>query len=837
MNIRINILAILLATTLAVSAQYNKDDYYAIYEQAENNYGIGRFEETERMLTENLKQFPREMLPSVYRLLALSNIGSDHEEMAEKYVRLLLTENPYYTTMPDDRQRFIDIVEQIKNGMVATITTASSQSEALNEVPVPTTLITEEMIRNCGARNLQEVLAAYVPGMYIIDCNDDINIAMRGIYSSGQEKILFMLNGHRLNSYCTNTAAPDFSITLDKLKQIEVLRGPASSLYGGVALTAVVNLITKVGADIDGIRVKGGIGNYGQYHGDMIFGKRYFDLDILLWGSFHLAKGEKKHVDKEETGMRMTGGDITVGGIGSKPSYDIGTSIKYKNLQFLYNTQFSEIQAPMTMTHTFSPYDIERYKTFYGIRPSRTTMTHHADLSYGQQFGDVYLKGQFAYDNSDLTHYQVISDQVLPGFIDILPLPEASKKMAGDSVSGIARYISGQEHTFSAKVQGDWSYINNGTHKGLLTFGAEYNHFQLDDARYVFVYDFVKTLPETVNISELGKGKENNANAFAQLKHQWGPLIFNAGLRFDYKSRYDNTYIRELSPRLALIFIQPKWNVKLSYARAFIDAPYLYRKTNQFLLAFLGKIGRDQLAYGLDPEFMHSYQLTFGTNQIVTGLDLELNAFYNRTRDLIYMDIIEHYNMGNSDIYGLELSGNYKYRALSANLSACWQKSRKYELFYNKYDKPFNTPELSVNTTLAWQATKQLKLHTHMAFYSKQRTVYMDLISYGTVTKTSEIIDALEAKQASGAQLSIEEQMTLQAATAAFNNAINNVNQERDIPAYFVMDLGANYKIGKLELGLNIHNLLNRHYNIGGACTGGIPQKGRWFLFDVAYTF
>ena len=86
---------------------------------------------------------------------------------------------------------------------------------------------------------------AYVPGMTDVASNDEQNIAMRGIYSSYQEKILILLNGHRLNSYSTNTATPDFSISLEKVKQIEVLRGPASSLYGNVALTAVVNLITK----------------------------------------------------------------------------------------------------------------------------------------------------------------------------------------------------------------------------------------------------------------------------------------------------------------------------------------------------------------------------------------------------------------------------------------------------------------------------------------------------------------------------------------------------------------------------------------------------------------
>jgi outer membrane receptor protein involved in Fe transport len=59
----------------------------------------------------------------------------------------------------------------------------------------------------------------------------------------------------------------------------------------------------------------------------------------------------------------------------------------------------------------------------------------------------------------------------------------------------------------------------------------------------------------------------------------------------------------------------------------------------------------------------------------------------------------------------------------------------------------------------------------------------------------------------------------------------------KDIPAYFLWDVGANYTIGKLELGLNVHNVLNKQYTLGGACTGGIPQKGRWWMATVAYKF
>ena len=161
-----------------------------VYNEAERAYSMGRVEQSMELLMEHVGKFPNNLSQSVYRLLSLCNLALDRTDEAERYASLLLADDPYYTTSLKDPQRFTDIVESIKAGRSATITTASSQSENLNEVPVPVTLITEEMIQNSGARNLQELLAAYVPGMYIIDCGDDINIAMRGIYSSGQEKIV-----------------------------------------------------------------------------------------------------------------------------------------------------------------------------------------------------------------------------------------------------------------------------------------------------------------------------------------------------------------------------------------------------------------------------------------------------------------------------------------------------------------------------------------------------------------------------------------------------------------------------------------------------------------------
>ena len=169
--------------------------------KAEESYKVGRFEEAEKLLKENISSLTSRTRATAYHLLTLCALEQDKSQEADYYASLLLKENPYYTVTLSDPLRFADMIEEMKSGMAATITTASQNAETLDEVPVPVTLITEDMIRKSGARNLKELIVQYVPGATDIASNDEMNLAMRGVYSSNQEKMLIMLNGHRLNSY------------------------------------------------------------------------------------------------------------------------------------------------------------------------------------------------------------------------------------------------------------------------------------------------------------------------------------------------------------------------------------------------------------------------------------------------------------------------------------------------------------------------------------------------------------------------------------------------------------------------------------------------------------
>ena len=59
---------------------------------------------------------------------------------------------------------------------------------------------------------------------------------------------------------------------------------------------------------------------------------------------------------------------------------------------------------------------------------------------------------------------------------------------------------------------------------------------------------------------------------------------------------------------------------------------------------------------------------------------------------------------------------------------------------------------------------------------------------------------------------------------------INFYFQKKEIILYI-------FQLGKVTLGLNVRNLFNTKYERSGMNTKLIPQKGRWYMFDIAYKF
>ena len=78
----------------------------------------------------------------------------------------------------------------------------------------------------------------------------------------------------------------DFPLDVDLIDRVEIIRGPNSSLYVASAFLAVINVITKRGADLPKVSLAGQAGSYGTYEGRVSYGNKFDNgLELLLSGT------------------------------------------------------------------------------------------------------------------------------------------------------------------------------------------------------------------------------------------------------------------------------------------------------------------------------------------------------------------------------------------------------------------------------------------------------------------------------------------------------------------------------------------------------------------------
>lgn len=760
----------------------------SVYEKALEAYEFGHFEQVDSLLKGVADELKGESRVNAYRLLALSNLNMDRQGEAEQYVAQLLSIDPYYKAY-NDAPRFADMVESMKGGKSATIYTASQQAESLEEAPVPVTLITEEMIHRTGVRTLKEALITFVPGMTDVASNEEMNIAMRGIFSSSQEKILILLNGHRLNSYSTNAATPDYSMSLEKVKQIEVLRGPASSIYGGVALTGVVNIITKAGSDVDGVKVKGTVGNYGQLKGDILFGKRYMGLDVFVWGSIYNSTGEKRFIEGSKEvqpySILPCEGNMLIGAYNRKPTYDLGFCLSYNTIHVLYNRRFAKSVPSLALSSGFTPYSYEKYLKWNGNAPGNAVASQHIELNYSDKKNGFSWLGTVFFDSQSQQRLQVVGDTVpdLEDFTTIYPYRDAPGVRMD---KGGFQCVSWDEYTTGVKALGGYEYHFGKSQRGSILLGGEYNHFTLNHSSYfegVNYYEIIKTFHDE---KELQRGEEEGADVFLQVKHFLGKqFLMNAGIRYDYKKRRLGKTLNEISPRLAFIYNNPLFQVKMSYARSFVDAPYFYRSNTLDV-----EYGWE----GLQPEILNSIQLSLLSNgTLLKGLLLDVNFFYNNATDFITYDGNMAFNAGKLKTGGVELVAKYNLKRLMAEVNCTMQTVLDEEDYYNVDGKKMlNIPPFKVNAILSYEILTNLSLYTKADITTAQSSAFVSFMG--------------------------EREMIA-------------------VPARCLFDVGGHYCYHTLDCSVNIHNLLNHKYVQGGGSVAPMMQEGRWFTTSVAYKF
>ena len=125
------------------------------------------------------------------------------------------------------------------------VVTASRTDQQLVNAPASVTVITNATIQNTPATNVGDLLRA-VPGINISQLTArDVNITTRGATSTLATSQLALVDGRSVYLDFFGMVMWDLVPTNpSEIKQIEVIRGPASAVWGANAMTGVVNVIT-----------------------------------------------------------------------------------------------------------------------------------------------------------------------------------------------------------------------------------------------------------------------------------------------------------------------------------------------------------------------------------------------------------------------------------------------------------------------------------------------------------------------------------------------------------------------------------------------------------------
>ena len=233
---------------------------------------------------------------------------------------------------------------------------ASKKPLSKKDVPGVVTLIKREEIQNSGARDLTDILR-FVPGMeFGADVQGVIGIGTRGNWAN-EGKALVMIDGLQVNEYLFATVPIANRFPIDQIERIEIIRGPGSSFYGGFAELTVINIITRVPQDMNGISVSGNFGQMqsalGRVNGNITFGKKFGEVAVGVSAFI----GQANTSDRTYTGL--DGVSFPMAGNHTAMPFSVNGTVKAGDFQARvlydrYNTTMRNGIGEQTLSQSFS---------------------------------------------------------------------------------------------------------------------------------------------------------------------------------------------------------------------------------------------------------------------------------------------------------------------------------------------------------------------------------------------------------------------------------------------------------------------------------------------------
>ena len=411
------------------------------------------------------------------------------------------------------------------------------------------TLISEEEIKLAGYSSLPELLQRQ-PGIEISNNGGQGKVSTLFLRGASSTHSVILLDGIRIDSATAGLTAIE-NIPLSQIEKIEIVRGPASSLYGQDAIGGVIQIFTKKG--LNGFKPYISFG-YGKYNTS-------------------IAQG----------GIR--GGDNTT-------SYAI-------NLSSQNSTGFSAFEPNTNPAATANIYNLD--KDGYRNKSISASLSHKINEKLDINFQYFLSQGKNKYDNRyanwdpSIDWKNTQDQESLSGTVNsqLTNYWKSSLRVG----LGIDDYVEKQRYISGATREVDNVYK---TIQNQITWQ---NDLILPLGSLVLLYD---KLDQKINVTDTSYSKKDRQNDAYMIGYNLNQANhnFQANVRKDFNSVYRDATTGNIGYSYA---IDSNWSIASSFGTAFRSPTfnYLYAgsNANPDLQPEKSKNIEAQLKYQSDAEF------------------------------------------------------------------------------------------------------------------------------------------------------------------------------------------------------------------------------------------
>ncbi len=288
------------------------------------------------------------------------------------------------------------------------VVTGSQLPTGRNLIPYTVSTIGNTQLEATGQTQLLSAISVEVPGLFVSERNilgygisngGSGAIKIRGVGGNPTNAVLMMVDGQPQFAGIFSHHVADF-YGIENVERVEVLRGPASVLYGSNAMGGVVNVITRNAAS-DGAHatISSQLGSYNTWQSALTFTARKGKFSSLLSAGYDRTDGVSKNFDFKQSNVY------------AKVGYDVSDTwkarIDWSLMNFIGNDPVYATLSDPTSTDIYHQ-DVIRGETSFSVdnHYRRSNGNARVYYSYGNHYVDDPNHFHSLDDRFGITLYQ-----------------------------------------------------------------------------------------------------------------------------------------------------------------------------------------------------------------------------------------------------------------------------------------------------------------------------------------------------------------------------------------------------------------------------------------------